>query len=295
MYVITGATGNTGANIASALLAAGLPVRVIARNASKVADLQLAGAEVALGDLSDEAFLTHSFSGATAVYLMLPPNFGVTNWRAWMSEMVGVFERAVRSSGVSKLVMLSSIGAHRTQGVGPIGGLGELEIALKAIPNLDVLALRPGYFMENFYGSVGMIQHAGINGSVQKAGTLSPLVHTSDIARVATQRLQDLTFKGFSHEFIAGPADLTFGEMNAIIGKGIGRPDLPYVEFTPADGKAGMIQAGLPETIADGYIELGQGMNNGFLTEGYDPSQATRGTTTLAWFVENQLRHAFQG
>lgn len=292
MYVITGASGNTGRRIAKSLLEAGKSVKVIARNAEKVADLAALGAQVAIGDLGDLAFLREQLRGATAVYLMIPPNFGVTNWPAWMREMAGIYEQAVRESGVKKVVMLSSIGAHRTEGVGPIGGLGELENALKNIPGLDVLALRPGYFMENLYASAGMIKNMGINGGVQKADATMAFIHTSDIARAATQRLLDLQFSGFSHEFLSGPEDLNPAQITAVIGKAIGKPELPYVEFSPADGKAGMLQAGLSETIADGYVEMAEGINAGFLREGYDPAQATRLDTSFEWFVENELKHA---
>ncbi len=293
MYVITGASGHTGRNIAEALLQAGKSVKAIARNPEKLSSLAEKGATVVQGDLGDLDFLTAQFTGATAVYLMLPPNFGVTDWRAWMREMVQVYAGAVRQSGVKKIVLLSSVGAHRTEGVGPIGGLGELENALKNIEGVDVLALRPGYFMENLFASVGMIQHAGINGGVQKAGTKTALVHTRDIAAVAVERLLDLKFEGFAHEFITGPQDHTFAEITAVIGKGIGKPELPYIEFSPEDGKAGMMQAGLPETIANGYVEMAEGMNKGWVSEGYDSTHATRMTTSLEWFVENELKHAF--
>jgi uncharacterized protein YbjT (DUF2867 family) len=103
------------------------------------------------------------------------------------------------------------------------------------------------------------------------------IIHTSDIAKVAVQRLLDLQFTGFSYEFLTGPSDLSFAEISSIVGKGIGKPELPYIEFSPEDGKAGMIQAGLPETI----------------TEGYEHSQATQTGTTLQWFVENELKYAF--
>jgi uncharacterized protein YbjT (DUF2867 family) len=293
MYVITGASGHTGRNIAESLLEAGKRVKAIARNPEKLASLTEKGATVVKGDLGDLEFLTAQFTGATAVYLMLPPNLGVSDWRAWMREMVAVYAEAVRRSGVKKIVLLSSVGAHRTEGVGPIGGLGELEIALKAIPGVDVLALRPGYFMENLFSAVGMIQHAGINGGVQKSGVRTALVHTRDIAAVATKRLLELNFEGFTHEFITGPQDHTFGEITAVIGKGIGKPDLPYVEFSPEDGKAGMLQAGLSETIANGYVEMAEGMNKGWVGEGYDSANATRMGTSLEWFVENELKHAF--
>jgi len=292
MYVITGATGNTGHRITEQLLTAGKTVKVIARNPEKVATLTEKGAIAAIGDLGDVDFLTEQFRGATAVYLMIPPNFAASDWRAWMREMVGKYESAVRASGVKKVVMLSSQGAHRTEGVGPVGGLGELENALKTIEGLDVLALRPGYFMENLYGAVGMIKHNGINGGIQKADTRISVVHTSDIAAVATKRLLDLDFSGFSHEFIVGPADLTFAEITTIIGNAMGNPNLPYIEFSLEEGKAGMIQAGLPETVAEGYAEMADGMNKGLTVEGYDRATATQTGTSFEWFVENELKHA---
>lgn len=293
MYVITGATGNTGRRIAEALLAAGQSVTAVARHPEKLADLAAKGVHVAAGNLEDATFLASVLKGAKAAYLMIPPNFAVQHWRRWMAQMVETYAEAVRQSGVQKVVLLSSVGAHRTEGVGPIGGLGELENAFKALTGVDVLALRPGYFMENLYGSVGMIQHAGINGGVTRPDVQIALVHTQDIAEVATQRLLELNFEGFSHEFIAGPADLNFAEITAILGRGIGKPDLPYIQFSPADGKAGMLQAGLPETIADGYVEMGVGMNEGYLSEGFDLAKVTRKGTSLEWFVEHQLKHAF--
>ena len=55
MFVITGATGNTGSVAAEALLAAGKKVRVVVRDAAKAKALAERGAEVFIADLSDEA------------------------------------------------------------------------------------------------------------------------------------------------------------------------------------------------------------------------------------------------
>lgn len=292
MYVITGATGNTGNRIVTNLLAAGKTVKALARNPEKMAAIAEKGAAIVAGDLEDLEFLTENLRGATAAYIMLPPNFGAAVWRVWMREMVTKYVAAVQESGVKKVVLLSSMGAHRTEGVGPIGGLGELEIAFRNLPGVDVLALRPGYFMTNLYSSVGMIQHNGINGGVQKGDIRTPLVHPSDIADIASKRLLELDFTGFSVEFIAGPADLSPAEITAIIGKAIGKPELPYIEFSSADGKAGMMQAGLPETIAAGYVEMGEGSNKGYINEGYERSKAHIGSTTLQSFVEKELKVA---
>jgi len=293
MYVITGATGHTGKTVAENLLAAGKSVKVIGRSAEKLSELAAKGATPAVGDLSDAGFLTAAFEGATAVYLMIPPKWDVSNWRAFQRALIGGFIQALKAARVSKVVMLSSQGAHLLEGAGPVSGLAELEQALRSVEGLDVLALRPGYFMENLYASVGMIQHAGINGSSLSGDVRFPIVHTRDIAAVATQRLLSLQFTGHTHEFVGGAADLNMREVTSIVGKAIGKPELPYIQFSPADAKAGMMQAGLAETIADGYNELFDALNKGIYQEGYERTPAITTPTTLEWFVENELKHAF--
>ncbi len=292
MYVITGATGHTGKRISENLLAAGKPVKVISRSADKVADLVAKGAEAAIGDLSDTAFLTKTFAGATAVYLMIPPKWDVTDWLAYQRELIHAFIPALKSAKVPKVVLLSSQGAHMVEGAGPVSGIGELERALHEVEGLDVLALRPGYFMENLFSSVDMIKHAGINGSIVEADRPVTMVHTSDIAKVATERLLDLSFTGHSHEFI-GSGDRTMQEATRIIGQAIGKPELPYIQFSPADAKAGMLQAGLPETIADGYVELQQALNGPDYSAGYVQPANLTAPVSLEWFVENELKSAF--
>lgn len=295
MYIITGATGHTGKRISENLLAAGQTVKVISRSVEKVADLVSKGAIPAIGDLADAEFLTQTFKGATAVYLMIPPKFDVTDWRAFQRSLTEAFVTALKASGVQKVVLLSSQGAHLLEGAGPVSGLAELEHALHAIDGLEVKALRPGYFMENLFASVGMIQHAGINGSSLRGDVRFPIVHTRDIAEVATKHLLALDFSGHTHEFVGGAADLTMEEVTATIGQAIGKPELPYITFSPADAKAGMEQAGLPATIADGYNELFGALNSGIYQEGYHRSPEITTPTTLEWFVENELKHAFQG
>ena len=72
MYVITGATGNTGKTIALNLLEAGKKVRIIGRNAEKAKELTDKGAELFQGSTDDTELLKKAFEGATAVYAMLP-------------------------------------------------------------------------------------------------------------------------------------------------------------------------------------------------------------------------------
>lgn len=295
MYVITGATGNTGKRISEQLLAAGQSVKVISRSAEKVADLVAKGAVPAIGNLDDAEFLTQTFQGATAVYLMIPPKWDVTDWRAYQRSISEAFLKALRATGVQKVVLLSSEGAHLLEGAGPVSGLARLEQGLREMEGLHVRALRPGFFMENFFGVIELIKHAGIVGYSLREDIRMPIVHTRDIADLATKRLLDLDFSGHTHEFVGGAADLTMREATAILGKAIGKPELPYVVFSPAEVKAGMQQAGIPETIADGYIELFDALNTGIYQEGYVRTADNTTPTTLDWFANEEFKFAFGG
>jgi uncharacterized protein YbjT (DUF2867 family) len=73
MYVILGASGNTGSIIANFLLLKGEKVRVVGRDVGRLQSLARKGAEAFTADLGDAAALTKAFSGARAAYLILPP------------------------------------------------------------------------------------------------------------------------------------------------------------------------------------------------------------------------------
>src|SRR5688500_6999772 len=74
MYAIAGVSGHTGAVVATTLLAAGKPVRVIVRDAAKGAEWKAKGAEVAVASLDDRPALAQALRGAEGAYLLIPPN-----------------------------------------------------------------------------------------------------------------------------------------------------------------------------------------------------------------------------
>src|ERR1700751_26755 len=73
MYVILGASGNTGSLIANSLLSQGQKVRVVGRDLGRLQRFGGQGAEAFTADVSDVAALTNALNGARAGYLMLPP------------------------------------------------------------------------------------------------------------------------------------------------------------------------------------------------------------------------------
>jgi uncharacterized protein YbjT (DUF2867 family) len=96
MYVILGASGNTGSIIADSLLSKGKKVRVVGRDPGRLQRFVRQGAEAFTGDVSDAAALTKAFTGACAGYLLLPP---ITS-REDQERQSDAIAQAVKESGL---------------------------------------------------------------------------------------------------------------------------------------------------------------------------------------------------
>jgi uncharacterized protein YbjT (DUF2867 family) len=203
------------------------------------------------------------------VYTMVPPTFAAGNWKKYIALTGKNVADAIKSSGVKNVVNLSSIGAHMAEGCGPVSGLHSVEEYLNDLSGVNVLHLRAGFFYTNFLSQIEMIKNMGIMGGNYGENANLTLVHPNDIADVAAKELEDLLFKGKSILYIVSD-EKTTNEVATILGKAIGRPDLPWVNFKDADNLSGLIQAGLPEEIALNYTEMGVAMRSGEMTFDYD-------------------------
>jgi len=282
MYVISGATGNTGKPISLALLQAGKRVRVIGRNKDKLNELAVQGAEVVVGDLADRELMKKTFTGATAVYAMIPPNFMAADFRAFQNSIAESFALAIEAAGIKFAVTLSSVGAHLSQKAGVVQGLYDMEQRFNKIKGLNVLHLRPTYFMENLFGQIGTIKQMGVMGSPIKSDLSFPLVATRDIAEVAARHLIALDFKGPGNiQYILGPRNLSYAEIAEILGNAIGKSDLKYMEFPFTEAKRAMISGwGLSESSADAMNEFMDSINQGLVFS--DSRRSAQNTTSTS-------------
>src|SRR5208282_225238 len=145
MYAIIGASGNTGSVVAGKLLAQGEKVRVIGRDPSRLERFIQKGAEALAADVGDAAALTRAFSGAKAVYLMIPPNPAIPKVREDQDRVSDALVAAVQNAGVEYAVVLSSVGADKPANTGPVVGLHNLEQKLNGVAALKAVYLRAGY------------------------------------------------------------------------------------------------------------------------------------------------------
>ncbi len=292
-YAILGATGNTGKPIALGLLAAGHKVRIVTRDAAKAKELTDKGAEVFIGDAFDEAAITKAFTGADAAYAMIRMDFATKDYDSDSSKIRTAIVNAVKASTVPNLVFLSSVGAHLESGAGVVQGVQLAEAELNKIEGLNILYLRPSFFMENLFAQIPAIKHMGFMTSPTLGHIKVPMVHTSDIAEVGLKKLLDLDYKNGSIQYILGPRDISYNEVAEIIGNSIGKPDLKYVDSTPEMALMGMTQMGMSESIASKMIELSLAFNDGRAMTAHHRDNSNTTKTSIEVFAHS-FKYAFE-
>jgi nucleoside-diphosphate-sugar epimerase len=262
-YVITGSIGHISKPVIEGLVKAGKEVKVITSSQDRVREIEASGAKALVGKVQDLAFLKKVFSEAEVVYTMIPPIWQTNNWRASMNEVAKNYAEAIKATNVKYVVNLSSIGAHVGKGVGPVDGLFDLEQLLNGIQGLNVKHLRPSYFFYNFINQIGLIKQAGIMGANYGDKEKLFLVHTNDIAKAALEELLNLKFSGNSVRYILGD-ERSGKEVAEVLGKSIGK-ELNWVVFTDDQQKQGLLQAGLSETHAQLFTDMGKSLREGIM------------------------------
>ena len=284
MYVITGATGNIGSRIAEKLLSGGKTVRVVGRSAEKLQPFVDKGAEPFVGDLADTDAMARAFTGAEAVFVLIPPNFAAPDHRAYQNEVGESLANAIKEAGVKNVVNLSSVGAHLPENVGVIKGLFDQEQRLNTLEGVNVLHLRPAFFMENHLLQIDMIKGNGIMGSPVKPDIPIFQIATADIADYAAERLVHLDFSGKTVRELLGPEEMTMDEATQVLGKAIGKENLKFVRFSYEDAHRGMTGMGISEDVASEMMELYRSFNEGICRPTEPRSAENTTPTTLEQF-----------
>jgi len=267
-YIITGSLGHVSLPVTKNLVEAGHEVTVISSNQDKKNEIEALGAEAAIGSVTDASFIKNAFKNAEAAYLMIPSSFSLADYENFQLEVADIYLEALQGSNIKHVVLLSSLGAHLREGAGPIDALGYLEEKLLAIPDLNLVFLRPSYFFSNLFSLGGLIQNAGIAGNnFGDTDEKLVLTDTNHIAEVATEQLLNL-FTGKSVINIAND-ERHPNEIAAILGNAIGKANTPWVTFTDEQAYEGMLGAGLNESFASLYVEMGQALKNGKMQEEY--------------------------
>lgn len=284
MFVITGATGHTGAVAAETLLAQGERVRVVVRERGKAERFAAKGAEVAVADMTDADALTKALTGARGAYLLVPPNMAVADFRGYQRQVSDAIVDAVTRAKVPHVVLLSSVGAQHPAGNGPIAGLHELEARLHAISGLATTSIRAASFMENLGGSLTMLGE-GLLTSFHPADFAYERIATADIGKLAAAELREGGRQSTTIELGGDP--ISANDVAATLSKIVGRPI--RVAAAPLDAVVPTFMGfGMPQQLAELYREMLAGIGSGHIRfEG--THRRIRGTTDVATVLAGLL------
>ncbi|RSM41463.1 nucleoside-diphosphate sugar epimerase [Amycolatopsis balhimycina DSM 5908] len=236
MFLVTGATGNVGAEVVSALAGAGAPVRALVRRP----DAELPdGAEAAVGDLNDPGTLDDALKGVEGVFLL--PGY---------EDTPGMLARA-RDAGVRRIVLLS-------------GGSAALENLDNAVSRYMTLAeravresglgwtfLRPRAFMSNALRWLPQLRE-GDTVRVQFPDVEAACIDPADIAAVAALALAG-GHEGRIHE-LTGPVAMRPAEQVAVLAEVLGR-DLRVVGLTNDETRA-ELEASMPREYVEAFWDF---------------------------------------
>ena len=294
MYVVFGAAGHTGSVVAETLLARGKKVRVVARDIKRLERFTKKGAEPAVADANDAASLGKAFSGAQAVYALIPPNPSAADVLAYEEQISDAIVSAIEKSGVKHAVILSSFGADKQEKTGPVLGLHNFEKKLGVLAQLNALYLRAGYFMENILPQVGVIRNMGSMVGPVRADLPLPMIATRDIGAAAAEALLKLDFQGKRTHELLGARDVSYIEVAKAVGVAIGKPDLEYRQMPAAALKPALMQMGMSASFVDLLLEMSDALNSGYM-KALEPRSAGNTTaTTIEDFVAEYFVPAYR-
>ena len=294
MYAVLGASGHTGQVVASNLLARGQKVRVVGRSADRLKSFAAKGAEVFVADATDASALTQAFHGADSAYVLIAPDLTNNDFRAYQERASDAISAAVQKAGVKNIVALSSVGADKTSGTGPVAGLHYLEQKLNEIRDANVLSLRAGYFMENTLPQVNVIRMAGSVLGPLKPNLKLPMIATRDIGAAAAAALAGLAFRGKQIQELNGQRDLDYTEVASIIGKAIGKPDLKYVQAPDDQMRGALLQMGMSENFVGLMFEMFAALNSGDMRTLEPRSAGNTTPTKFETFVADEFVPAYR-
>ncbi|HUT12300.1 MAG TPA: NmrA family NAD(P)-binding protein [Thermoguttaceae bacterium] len=284
---VTTPTGHVGGAVGFFLLNAGANVRLLTRRPEKLKEFADRGAEILRGPQDDQDFVNRSTQGVDALLWVTPPGYGSDDVRAFQTRLGKVAAEAIRINRIPRVVNISSIGAQNFEGVGPIGGLHDVEQLLDETAE-NILQLRPGFFYENYFWFLDGIRKMGSVFMPVSGSTRYPMLATRDVARVAADWLLNAKWTGHVVRELHGPKELSFDEAAAELSEGMHR-EIRHVKIDRDQARQTMMETGMSDNAVDLMLELYDAIETGMLTYIQPITAETRTSTELVDFAREVL------
>ncbi len=286
MIVVTTPTGSIGRQVLQNLLGHSEPIRVIARDPSRLPQEMSRRIEIVRGSHGDSDAVDRAFVGADAVFWVAPPNFQALSVEGAFLDFSQPACEAFRRHGVKRVVGVSALG--RGTELGRRAGLVSASLAMDeriAAAGVAYRALACPSFMDNILRQVDSIRDRGEFIGPIRADHKIPTCATRDIASAATELLLDSSWAGVEDVPLLGPEDLSFNEMAATISEVLGRT-IRYSQVTLETFRASLLVRGTSAAFAQAYVDMVVAKNGGLDNAVERTAQSSTSMSFRQWCEE---------
>lgn len=289
MIVVTTPTGTIGRQVLDKVLDRGEPIRVIARDPSRLPSPVRERVDVVPGSHGDPEVVDRAFAGADSVFWLVPPDPRAESVDAAYVGFTRPACEALTTHGIERVVGVSALG----RGVTDDAGLVTASLAMDdliAATGVGYRALTMPSFMENLLRQVASISSQGVFFSPIAGDRKLPTCATRDIAAVAADLLLDRSWSGQGSVPVLGPEDLSFDDMARIMSEVLGRPvrfqRVPFEDF-----RATLTGHGMSEAMAQATVDMLRAKDRGLDNAEPRTPESTTPTSFRQW-CEDVLRPA---
>jgi len=209
---VTAATGNIGRRVAQQISLKGAETVLLGQNLERLNHLNVSNSTPTVADISSSEQMIAATKGVDALFLLVPPVLGTSSLEEWYQQVTNAGIAAVTENKIKRVVLISSLGASAAPNLGTVSYCGAMEIAFDHL-NSNVLALRPGYFMENFVQQAQSIRENGKFSFPFDGNHDIPFISTDDIGDAAARYLLDETWAGHWKLNLMGPENITLKDV----------------------------------------------------------------------------------
>lgn len=287
MYAITGITGKVGSELARTLLAADEPVCAVVRDAKKGQEWAALGCKIALAKMENASALEEAFSGATAVFILPPPEFDPEPGYAEARAVINNVVEALMAAKPKRVLCLSTIGADSKQD-NLLSQRGVMEEALRQL-QIPLTILRPAWFIDNAAWDVASARDTGlVHSFLQPTDKAFPMVASKDVGRLAAKLIRE-DWTGTRIVELEGPSRITPNDLAqyfaSVIGKPVRAVPVPRESWAELFRTQGMRNPEPRMRMLDGF-------NEGWIEFEDGGSKAIKGSTNAVDVIADLVANA---
>jgi uncharacterized protein YbjT (DUF2867 family) len=286
MIIVTAPTGAIGHQVLENVLRGNEPIRVIARDPSRIPSNVRERIDVVQGSHSDAAVVNKAFAGADVVFWLVPPDPRAETVDAAYVDFSRPACAAFKTHRVRRVVGISALG----RGTPAAAHAGLVTASLKmddliADTGVNYRAVTNPSFMDNLLRQVEPIKNRGIFSLPISGDLKQPSACTRDIAATAARLLLDHSWTGVASVPVLGPEDLSYNDLARIMSEVLGRP-IRFQRISNEAYKARLMARGMSDAMAQANVDMWVGYDHGIDTAEPRTPENTTPTSFREWCAE---------